>query len=145
VIHYYYICNKYLILFNHNILIVLLILGLIFGLLTIINKNPIYSVLLLICLFLSISIYLILLGSTYIGISYILVYIGAISILFLFTIMLVNIRLSELLIEDNKMIYLAIFITLNIYFFFKNILFILKYNIIEDIFKTNINNVINID
>ena len=143
--NYNYIFNKNLILFNNNIFIILLILSIIFGILTIINNNPIYSVLLLICLFLSVSIYLILIGSTFIGISYILVYIGAISILFLFTLMLVNIRLSELLLEDNKIIYFAIFLIFNLYFIFNKILFILKYNEIENTLKTNINNILNIN
>ena len=145
IMNFYYIFNKNLIFFHSNLFIILLILGTIFGILTIINNNPIYSVLLLICLFLSVSIYLILIGSTFIGISYILVYIGAISILFLFTLMLVNIRLSELLLDDNKMIYFAIFLILNIYFFFNKILLILKYNEIENILNTNINNIININ
>ena len=143
--NYHYIFNKNLIFFHSNLFIILLILGIIFGILTIINNNPIYSVLLLICLFLSISIYLILIGSTFIGISYILVYIGAISILFLFTLMLVNIRLSELLLDDNKIIYFALFLIINIYFFFNKILLILKYNEIENTLKTNINNIININ
>jgi len=59
--------------------------------------------------------------------------------------MLVNIRLSELLLDDNKMIYFAIFLILNIYFFFNKILLILKYNEIENILNTNINNIININ
>src|SRR3954470_6154528 len=62
----------------------------------IINKNPIISVLFLIGLFASISTYLIILGLTFIGLSYLIVYIGAVSILFLFILMLINIRTSEL-------------------------------------------------
>jgi NADH-ubiquinone oxidoreductase chain 6 len=137
--NYFYLLNKNLIFFNYNALNIFLILGIIFGILTILNNNPIYSVLLLICLFLSISIYLILIGSTFIGISYILVYIGAISILFLFTVMLVNIRLSELLLDDNKMIFLALFIGLNLYFFMNKIFSTLRYNSIENILNQDIN------
>jgi NADH-ubiquinone oxidoreductase chain 6 len=65
------------------------------ALLVITNTNPIVSVLFLICLFAVVSCYLILVGMTFIGISYLLVYIGAISILFLFILMLINIRVSE--------------------------------------------------
>ena len=54
------------------------------GILVIISKNPIVSVLFLISLFLSISSYLIILGINFIGLSYLLVYVGAVSILFLF-------------------------------------------------------------
>ena len=49
------------------------------GIFVIISKNPIFSVLFLIGLFLSISIYLILLGTSFIGLSYLLVYVGAVS------------------------------------------------------------------
>jgi NADH-ubiquinone oxidoreductase chain 6 len=74
----------------------------------IISKNPIVSVLFLIGLFLSISIYLILTGLNFIGLSYLLVYIGAVSILFLFILMLINVRISELLIDSINSIPLAI-------------------------------------
>lgn len=67
---------------------------------TISTRNPVISVLFLILLFSSIASYLILLGVKFIGISYLLVYVGAVSILFLFILMLINIRISEL-INDN--------------------------------------------
>lgn len=60
------------------------------------------SVLFLIGLFVNISGYLILIGINFVGLSYLLVYIGAISILFLFTLMLINIRVSELHTGNNN-------------------------------------------
>jgi NADH-ubiquinone oxidoreductase chain 6 len=78
------------------------------GILVIISKNPIISVLFLIGLFLSIASYLILIGIDFIGLSYILVYVGAVSILFLFILMLINVRLSELLNNTSTRIPLAI-------------------------------------
>lgn len=80
------------------------------GISVIISKNPIISVLFLIGLFLSISLYLILLGLGFIGVSYLLVYIGAVSILFLFILMLINIRISELLSDTSNSIPLAIIV-----------------------------------
>lgn len=82
------------------------------GILVIVSKNPIVSVLFLIGLFLSISCYLILLGLNFIGLSYLLVYVGAVSILFLFILMLINIRISELLNDTSNSIFLAIFISI---------------------------------
>jgi NADH-ubiquinone oxidoreductase chain 6 len=76
----------------------------------IISKNPIVSVLFLIGLFLSISCYLITLGLNFIGLSYLLVYVGAVSILFLFILMLINVRVSELLSDTSNSIPLAIMI-----------------------------------
>ena len=91
-----------------NILQILIVLS---GILTIINKNPIISILYLIGLFLSISLYLIILDVTFVGISYLLVYIGAVSILFLFILMLIDIRISELHENNNNNIYLGIIIS----------------------------------
>jgi NADH-ubiquinone oxidoreductase chain 6 len=84
------------------------------GIFVIISKNPIVSVLFLIGLFLSIACYLIVLGLGFIGLSYLLVYIGAVSILFLFILMLINVRISELSSETNNSLPLAIVI--GIYF-----------------------------
>ena len=83
------------------------------GILVIISKNPIVSVLFLIGLFLSISSYLIILGLNFIGLSYLLVYVGAVSILFLFILMLINVRISELLSDTSNSIPLAIIITIS--------------------------------
>jgi NADH-ubiquinone oxidoreductase chain 6 len=69
---------------------------LLFGIFVILSKNPILSILYLIGLFLLVSLYLLLIGIYFIGISYLLVYIGAVSILFLFILMLIDIRISEL-------------------------------------------------
>lgn len=79
------------------------------GILVIISKNPILSVLFLIGLFLSIANYLMILGINFIGLSYLLVYVGAVSILFLFILMLINVRISELLSNTSNSIPLAIF------------------------------------
>ena len=88
----------------------LAILSILFGILVIISNNPIISVLFLIGLFLSISCYLILTGLNFLGLAYLLVYIGAISILFLFILMLINVRISELSIDSLNSIPLAILV-----------------------------------
>ena len=86
------------------------ILSILFGILVIISNNPIISVLFLIGLFLSISCYLILIGLNFLGLAYLLVYIGAVSILFLFILMLINVRISELSIDSLNSIPLAILV-----------------------------------
>nr|YP_010164177.1 NADH dehydrogenase subunit 6 [Metarhizium album]QRK27499.1 NADH dehydrogenase subunit 6 [Metarhizium album] len=88
------------------------VIALFFGIAVIVNKNPIASLLSLIGLFGSISVYLILSGLTFIGFSYLIVYIGAVSILFLFILMLLNIRTSELQSNNVNSIPLALFITI---------------------------------
>jgi len=88
------------------------VIAVLFGITVIINKNPIASLLCLIGLFASVSVYLILSGLTFIGFSYLIVYIGAVSILFLFILMLLNIRTSELQSNNSNSIPLALFITI---------------------------------
>src|SRR5881275_1341541 len=99
--------------YNVYSLDLLYIIAILLGILVIISKNPIVSVLFLIGLFLSISAYLILTGLNFIGLSYLLVYIGAVSILFLFILMLINVRISELLSNTSNSIPLAILITIS--------------------------------
>jgi len=100
--------------YENNILNIIAIAAILSGILILISKNPIISVLFLIMLFGNIAIYLNLIGLNFIGLSYIIVYIGAVSILFLFILMLINIRLSEL--QENTMnsIPLAIIIILSL-------------------------------
>lgn len=81
------------------------------GIFVIISKNPILSVLYLIFLFLCVAGYLMLLGLAFIGLSYLLVYVGAVSILFLFILMLINIRISEIISSTSNSIPLAVFIS----------------------------------
>jgi NADH-ubiquinone oxidoreductase chain 6 len=66
------------------------------GILVITSKSPVISVLFLISVFVNVAGYLVLLGVGFIGISYIVVYVGAVTVLFLFVIMIINIELSEL-------------------------------------------------
>lgn len=82
------------------------------GILVIISKNPIVSVLFLIGLFITIAGYLMMLGINFIGLSYLLVYVGAVSILFLFILMLINVRISELVTDNSNSIPLAIMISI---------------------------------
>src|ERR1700750_594800 len=101
--------------FTYEFLDILSLISIVFGIFIIISKNPIVSVLCLIFLFSSVSIYLILLGVNFIGISYLLVYVGAVSILFLFILMLINIRISEIQTETSNSLPLAIVISISFY------------------------------
>src|ERR1039457_1958320 len=92
---------------------ILSLVAILSGILVIISKNPIVSVLFLLGLFLSIASYLMILGLNFIGLSYLLVYVGAVSILFLFILTLINVRISELLSNTSNSIPLAIFIAIS--------------------------------
>ena len=95
---------------SYNFLNVISIMSILCGIFVIISKNPIVSVLFLIGLFLTIASYLMMLGINFIGLSYLLVYVGAVSILFLFILMLINVRISELVSNSSNSIPLAIII-----------------------------------
>jgi NADH-ubiquinone oxidoreductase chain 6 len=95
-----------------NVLDIISILAILSAIFVILNKNPIISVLCLIGLFASISCYLIIIGLSFIGLSYLIVYIGAVSILFLFILMLINIRISELQSNTSNSIALCIIIAI---------------------------------
>ena len=106
------------------------------GIFVLVSKNPIISILFLIGLFLNIAGYLILVGINFIGISYLVVYIGAISILFLFILMLINIRISELLTDTRNSIPLGILIGISFNYPINNILpnnNYLHFNIYSDV------------
>src|SRR5882762_2351643 len=108
--------------YRAEILYIISLAAILFGILVIISKNPIVSVLFLIGLFLSISSYLIILGLNFIGLSYLLVYVGAVSILFLFILMLINVRISELLSNTSNSIPLAIILGISFNYSVNNIL-----------------------
>jgi len=98
--------------FSIEILDLLSFISILCGIFVITIKNPIVSVLSLIALFFSIATYLILLGLNFIGLSYLLVYVGAVSILFLFILMLINVKISELSSNTKNSIPLAIIVSI---------------------------------
>ena len=99
----------------HTFLIDFLTLGAILSaLLVVTSKNPVMSVLFLISLFLHVSGYLVLLGLGFMGISYLILYIGAIAILFLFVVMMLNLQLAERLLSILKIFLWVLFL----YFFY---------------------------
>jgi NADH-ubiquinone oxidoreductase chain 6 len=73
----------------------LTLLAIVSGVFVIATKNAIISVFNLIVLYIIVAFYLIYIGIAYLGISYIVVYIGAIAILFLFIIMMIDIEVVE--------------------------------------------------
>lgn len=124
-----------------NILDIISLIAIICGIFVIISKNPIVSVLFLIGLFAGISSYLIILGLTFMGLAYLIVYIGAISILFLFILMLINIRISELQGNTNNSIILSILIGI---FFSYTFFELAYYNLVGANSKNNLDIYINL-
>jgi NADH-ubiquinone oxidoreductase chain 6 len=122
---------------NVEFLDIIYIISIFFGIFTIISVNPIISVLFLIGLFVNISILLILVGYNFIGLSYILVYVGAVSILFLFILMLINIRISEIISETNNDVPLAILTVMLFYYIIGQVL---PFNLVDQSILTYLSN-----
>lgn len=86
-----------------SLLIELLIINAICSaILVIISKNPVISVIFLISLVLNSALFLMVKGMPFLGISYILIYLGAIIVLFLFVIMMINVRLCACVTRGTK-------------------------------------------
>lgn len=89
------------------ILFLFLSLLMIYGSLMVISaQNPIHSVLYLILVFCSSAAFFISLGVEFLGIIFMIVYVGAIAILFLFVVMMLNIKLIEF--NENLLRYLPL-------------------------------------
>ncbi len=80
------------------------------------SSNPVHSVLYLILAFCNTSILLILLGAEFIAMIFLVVYVGAIAVLFLFVVMMLNVQTVEL--KERSLKYLPIgFIVILLVFF----------------------------
>jgi len=61
------------------------------ALMVIISKNTVYSVFFLILVFVSVSILFIMIGAEFLGMIMLIVYVGAVAVLFLFVVMMLNV------------------------------------------------------
>jgi NADH:ubiquinone oxidoreductase subunit 6 (subunit J) len=75
---------------------ILTLISLISALCIITSTNPVLAIVFLIILFINVGIYLILMDLQFIGLSYLLVYVGAITVLFLFIVMMLSVDISAL-------------------------------------------------
>ncbi len=66
------------------------------GLFTVISKNPVHSVLWLILSFLSAAGLFVLLGAEFVAMLLVIVYVGAVAVLFLFVVMMLDVDFAEL-------------------------------------------------
>lgn len=81
-------------------------IAIISGIMVIASRNPIHSILSLIMVFLNSAGLLILLEVEYLAMVFLVVYVGAIAVLFLFVVMMLNIKLLEL--NENLLRYLPV-------------------------------------
>ena len=91
--------------------------ALISGVMVIQSKNPVHSVLFLILVFFNSAGLLILLGLDFFALIFLVVYVGAIAVLFLFVVMMLHIKLAE--INEKKLRYLPVGGFLGVLFLFE--------------------------
>jgi len=70
------------------------------ALMVIISRNTVYSVFFLILVFITVSILFIMIGAEFLGMIMLIVYVGAVAVLFLFVVMMLNV--SEQITESSK-------------------------------------------
>ena len=80
------------------------------GLMTVVSRNPVHSVLWLILSFLSAAGLFVLAGAEFVAMLLIIVYVGAVAVLFLFVVMMLDVDFAELKAEMAKYIPLALVI-----------------------------------
>jgi NADH-quinone oxidoreductase subunit J len=80
------------------------------GLLVTLSRNPVHSVLWLILAFLSSAGLFVLLGAEFVAMLLIIVYVGAVAVLFLFVVMMLDIDFAELKAEMGRYMPLALLV-----------------------------------
>ena len=81
-------------MFSHYIFFILSALAIYCALMVLISKKPVHSVLYLTAAFFALAGHYILLGAQFLAVVHIIVYAGAIMVLFLFTVMLLNLNIQ---------------------------------------------------
>lgn len=82
------------------------------GLFTVISRNPVHSVLWLILAFLSAAGLFVLVGAEFVAMLLVIVYVGAVAVLFLFVVMMLDVDFAELKAEMARYMPLALLIGL---------------------------------
>jgi len=98
-------------------------LAIIASLFVIFTKNPVFATLFLIFTFTNISSLLFLFNFEFLPISFLVIYVGAIAVLFLFVLMMLNIKLAEL--QENYATLLPISLVFSV-IFLTNFIFIFR-------------------
>lgn len=80
--------------------------------LVVISNNPVYSVLWLIFTFCNGSGLMVLLGAEFLAMILIVIYVGAVAVLFLFVIMMLNIRFTDVIVQFKRNLFISIAVAL---------------------------------
>ena len=86
------------------------------SLMVILSRNPVYSILFLVLTFVSVSSILFFLELEYLPLIFIVVYVGALAVLFLFVMMMLNIRVTDLKEKNLQLLPAALLLTALFFF-----------------------------
>lgn len=96
---------------------ILSILVMICSILIIISHNRIYSILYLILIYMGCSLLFVYIGAVLLGLLYFLVYIGAVAVLFLFSVMILDLKSLEYETDYSSFFHLCVLLTALVFSF----------------------------
>jgi NADH:ubiquinone oxidoreductase subunit 6 (subunit J) len=105
------------------------LLAVLCSMMVIVSGNPIHSILYLILVFCNITFILIILKMEFVAIIFLIVYVGAIAVLFLFVVMMLNIKIFELDVSSWR--YIPIGLAVSCLFLFQVFLLLPGHGIFE--------------
>ncbi len=109
------------------------------------SKNTVHSVFFLILDFISISCLFIMIGAEFLGMIMLIVYVGAVAVLFLFVVMMLNVaqQKNEWFISKDSSRHIPIGLLISVIIFFELIIVIGGWKYKPDLFKTENSIIIN--
>ena len=109
-----------------------------------VSKNTVHSVFFLILDFISISCLFIMIGAEFLGMIMLIVYVGAVAVLFLFVVMMLNVaqQKNQWLLSEDSSGHIPIGLIISVLIFFELIIVIGGWKYIPELFDTdNYNNI----
>ena len=110
-----------------------------------VSKNTVHSVFFLILDFISISCLFIMIGAEFLGMIMLIVYVGAVAVLFLFVVMMLNVaqQKNQWLLSEGSSGHIPIGLIISVLIFFELIIVIGGWKYKPDLFNTNNLNISN--
>jgi len=109
------------------------------------SKNTVHSVFFLILDFISISCLFIMIGAEFLGMIMLIVYVGAVAVLFLFVVMMLNVaqQKNEWFISEENSAHIPVGLVISTIIFFELIIVIGGWKYKPDLFNSSNSNVLN--
>ena len=119
------------------------IIAVISAIMVTVSKNTVHSVFFLILDFISISCLFIMIGAEFLGMIMLIVYVGAVAVLFLFVVMMLNVaqQTNQWFISKDNSKHIPIGLIISTIIFFELIIVIGGWKYKPDLFNTNTSNI----